>query len=213
MKRKRTKRINWNKELKNLGVDMDVTIARRLGVSPLVVWKKRQALGIPRASKTRIGRHIDWKKELKNLGVETDSSIARRLGISSIAVRNKRRQLEIPSVPQPIAIHWEKERENLGVDPDNVIAKRVGVTRERVRQVREKLGIPRPPRPTRPREHVRTDTTATPEELDRARAQLLGISHQAARALRIYAEGTEASPVDNRKRSNRHKRAKKRKRE
>ena len=115
MNRKRTKRINWNKELKNLGVDMDVTIAQRLGVSPLVVWKKRQELGIPRSPKAR-GRRIDWRKELKNLGVEPDIVIAERVGVTRECVRQRRVKL---GIPRPLkSIRPTKRVRLVRIDPE-----------------------------------------------------------------------------------------------
>src|SRR5687767_2660125 len=112
MKMKRTKRINWSKKLKNLGVDMDVTIAQRLGVPPTAVRKKRQELGISPAPKAHVGTSVDWRKERKILGVVPDSVIAKRMGVSCEYVRLVREKL---GIPRPHDAHQPTERV---IDPD-----------------------------------------------------------------------------------------------
>jgi RNA polymerase subunit RPABC4/transcription elongation factor Spt4 len=140
--------IDWKRQ--PLGIEPDLAIAKRLGVTRIVVARERRKRGIP-APPISLGRRrrIDWDNEL--LGIETDYAIAERLDITCAAVLNARRCRGIPAaVPQgrsPTNIDWDNEP--LGVETDNAIAERLGVTGVAVLKARHRRGIAPAPRSAR----------------------------------------------------------------
>lgn len=180
------KRTSWQQEIKRLGVDSDIAIARRLRIPAAAVRKKRISLGIPRGSGVRMDRRINWKKESQKFGVETDGAIAERLGVSTSAVQARRTELGIAPVPveYETVADWDSELANLGILPDAEIARRLGVSRERVRQMRSKQGVPRPPRAVKPAKAAaaKSPLNLVPEPYV-AIARQLRLTQQAMRAL------------------------------
>jgi len=169
-------------ELEMLGRRSDATVARKLGVSPTTVTRKRQDLGIPPYG--RAPQPIEWTDEMiAALGTMRDSEVARRFGLlRQDAVLEKRQELGIPSKDSR-HVWSDAETALLGTMPDRQVAKRVGVSVEAASSKRNNLGIE--PHGGRKERHIWTD-----EE-----KQLLGTVPDAAlaRAMELTRELVKAA--------------------
>ena len=87
-------RHHWTEEeIALLGTESDAGVARRLGLSKVIVMNIRRRLGIP-AFQQR------WTElEIAMLGTATDDEVARRLRKPLRAVREKRERLGVPAFP------------------------------------------------------------------------------------------------------------------
>lgn len=118
--------------------------ARMLGVSPPVVSRWRDNLGIKRKRKeSRVVAPDNLNELLENYG---DHRIAGMIGAPPAKVAEWRKERGIQRNSNPAKRigrpEWIGRIEGrLGKEEDSVLAREAGVIRERVRQVREQLGI------------------------------------------------------------------------
>ena len=85
-----------NESIARLGQVSDCALGASLGISPVLIRRKRLQLGIPNHSTQR------WSPAtIARLGREPDQEIGDSLGISRIAVGIKRRSLGIPPPAKP----------------------------------------------------------------------------------------------------------------
>lgn len=118
--------------------------ANLLGVSPPIVSRWRDNLGLKRKHKESVAAPPDNINELlENYG---NYRIAGMVGASSERVAEWRKERGIARIVNPIKRadrpKWiDVIADRLGKEEDSVLAREVGVVRERIRQVRERLGV------------------------------------------------------------------------
>lgn len=147
------KKINWDRQ--PLGKKSDREIAKKLGVTPLIVKRHREERGIPVAD-----RYANFKSKNTNwdeqpLGQLHDSVIAERVGVSVEAVGRARRRRNIPALgksgtPKETResprkangrVDWDRET-RLGKMPDGTLAEILGLSKAAVQKQRKKRGLP-----------------------------------------------------------------------
>lgn len=133
------RRILWTPSVvKRFGKEPDRRIARDLGVLPMTVKYKREALGIPPFQYAApIVRTARWKTLLKL----TNPELAKRFRMSSKAIAKLRHDYGIPAPGRPT---WTPDvLRRLGKQSDVSIARELGIQSPSVLYKRRRLGIPR----------------------------------------------------------------------
>jgi hypothetical protein len=116
--------IEWTDEqIKRLGNEPDLLIAKDMGISYSTVHAKRVSLGVLAFIKTR---HVAWSKYDSLLGKMTDKDLASKIGCSlnTVFVRRKRKGiLPFHQVPD---VDWSEWDDKIGVMDDAEIATATG---------------------------------------------------------------------------------------
>ncbi|UJB63619.1 hypothetical protein YS110_02025 [Acidovorax sp. YS12] len=130
---------DWTSEsIALLGTMPDRQIARKLGITPVMVAYQRKLLGIEKFTPQSA-----WAPENDHLlGTVTDAALAEKLGVAKHTVLNRRRELGVPAFgPRGWPAWPEDQLDILGTIPDTEIAQQVGRSVSAVRQQRMALGI------------------------------------------------------------------------
>ena len=139
---------NWTpKTDKLLGTMSDAAVAKKLGLTPNAVNRRRKLLGIePFGPSTTSNRHKWTKRQTGWLGKLTDAEIARRIGLDGSTVAAKRNSLAIQTVRKGRpSRQWSKaELAMLGKFPDTQVARKLGIPRRKVIAMRQSLDIKSP---------------------------------------------------------------------
>ena len=90
--------INWTPDMDaQLGVVLDVDLAKRLGISHTAVRNRRLRLGIGPAKHTGANAAIVWTPEMDSLlGTVSDAKAAKKLGVSLQSASARRRAIGVP---------------------------------------------------------------------------------------------------------------------
>jgi hypothetical protein len=108
---------NWTAaENALLGKLPDPDVARRIGLTPLSIFRRRTKLGIPaykppipkprKKLAVRRAKSKPWTSaEVSLLGTDTDRAIGARLGLTREAVQRERRLRKIPTISDKLGHH------------------------------------------------------------------------------------------------------------
>lgn len=149
-------KLEWTAEqLALVGSAPDVEVARQLGVSRMMIGRKRKELGRPPYPVKACGHDrqtpFEWTEEaLAMLGTEPDMEVAIKLGISRQAVFRQRKSRDI-DVPRSQHRNYKLPDEAvplLGVVRDVEIAKQFNVPPDVVYSARKVLNIDAPAKPS-----------------------------------------------------------------
>lgn len=157
--------VEWTDEvIALLGKKQDVELARMLGVSRMMIKRKRDSLNIPPCAIKACGYKrqspFTWSEAaLAMLGTEPDADVALKLGVSRHTVWRQRKQLGIKVARSKTRKHKlpEDAIPHLGVLRDSEIAHQFGVPTDAVYNARRKMNIPAPPKPPVDYERLRPD--------------------------------------------------------
>lgn len=149
-------KFKWSaEEIALVGTAPDSEVAKKLGVSRMMVGRKRNELNIPPYPKKACGHGrelpFEWTEEaLALLGTEPDMDVAMKLGISRQAVFRKRKLLKrkAPRSQERKYKLPDEAVQHLGVMRDVDIAKQYGVPPDVVYNARRALNIAAPAKPT-----------------------------------------------------------------
>lgn len=139
----KTLRSPWNPStIALLGTMSDAALARKLGIDPKTVYKKRRKLGIAPSRPPS----IRWTREMiQSLGRMPDGEVAKTYGINILTVFKKRAELGIRCYARKSKTwhYWtQKEIALLGKFTDAEVAEKTGILKASVTWKRNKLRIP-----------------------------------------------------------------------
>lgn len=149
-------KLEWTAEqLALVGSAPDVEVARQLGVSRMMIGRKRKELGLPPYPVKACGHDrqtpFEWTEEaLAILGTEPDMEVALKLGVSRQAVFRQRKRLGIDA-PRSKHRNYKLPDEAvhlLGKVRDVEIAKQFNVPPDVVYSARKVLNIGAPAKPS-----------------------------------------------------------------
>ena len=139
--RKSYNAFRWTKQrISLLGKEPDTKVARRLGVLPGTVWRKRVQLGIPAFEPKR---HIKWTKAgIALLGKLSDKALAKRWGVRPETIARKRRDLGIAPFLATTPLRRTRALRAVLRLPMHEICRRYPISTETIKKLRRELGIP-----------------------------------------------------------------------
>jgi len=142
--------IDWDAELARAVRDGETAseVARRLGVSPPVVYEARRARGVTLPMGCKARRNIDWDAEAaRALGAgETEAEMSRRLDVSRRAVSKalRRRGLRLARGATAVrGIDWDAELARAVRDGETQaeLARRLGASETATAKARRRRGV------------------------------------------------------------------------
>jgi DNA-binding CsgD family transcriptional regulator len=137
----RPRPMRWSRRaLAMLGKAPDAEVAKRLGLTQSIVWKKRTELAI-RAHRSHPPR-ARWPREaVRLLGRRPDREVARKLGVSVQAVLRKRRALGIPGYRWGRPVVRTAALKRLLKLPNRVLRAKHGLSSALAQKLRRQYGI------------------------------------------------------------------------